>query len=101
MDESHQMLPQIRGQFAADKSRKGALVENGFRLPTAYDNRPLTFEEFERIDARTLYLSATPGDYELEVSDNLLKHSTEVMFFIFESFLCTYVILLNSLLFSI
>jgi excinuclease ABC subunit B len=73
VDESHQMLPQIRGQFASDKSRKGALVENGFRLPTAYDNRPLMFEEFERIDARTLYLSATPGDYELEVSDQVVE----------------------------
>ena len=73
VDESHQMLPQIRGQFAADRSRKEALVENGFRLPTAYDNRPLTFEEFESIDTRTLYLSATPGDYELEVSDQIVE----------------------------
>ncbi|MFC4406908.1 excinuclease ABC subunit UvrB [Haloarchaeobius iranensis] len=73
IDESHQTLPQIKGQFAGDKSRKDSLVENGFRLPTAYDNRPLTYEEFfEKTDKR-LYVSATPGDYEREHSDNIAE----------------------------
>jgi excinuclease ABC subunit B len=73
VDESHQTLPQIKGQFAGDKSRKDSLVENGFRLPTAYDNRPLTFEEFEEKTDRTLYVSATPGDYEREHSDQIVE----------------------------
>jgi len=73
VDESHQTLPQIRGQFAGDKSRKDSLVENGFRLPTAYDNRPLTFEEFEEKTDRTLYVSATPGDYEREESEQIVE----------------------------
>ncbi|WP_144904754.1 excinuclease ABC subunit UvrB [Halobellus captivus] len=73
VDESHQTLPQIRGQFAGDKSRKDSLVENGFRLPTAYDNRPLTFEEFEEKTDRTLYVSATPGDYERERSERIVE----------------------------
>jgi excinuclease ABC subunit B len=73
VDESHQTLPQVRGQFAGDKSRKDSLVENGFRLPTAYDNRPLTFEEFEEKTDRTLYVSATPGDYEREESDQVVE----------------------------
>jgi excinuclease ABC subunit B len=73
IDESHQMLPQIKGQFAADRSRKQSLVQNGFRLPTAYDNRPLTFEEFDKIDTRVLYLSATPGDYEMEIADRVVE----------------------------
>ena len=64
VDESHQTIPQIKGQYEGDKSRKDSLVENGFRLPTAYDNRPLTFEEFEDKTDRTLYVSATPGEYE-------------------------------------
>ena len=68
IDESHQMLPQIRGQFAGDKARKDALVENGFRLPTAYDNRPLTFDEFIDRIGTTLFVSATPGQYEQEHS---------------------------------
>jgi excinuclease ABC subunit B len=68
IDESHQMLPQIRGQFAGDKARKDALVENGFRLPTAYDNRPLTFDEFIDRIGTTLFVSATPGQYEDEHS---------------------------------
>ncbi len=73
IDESHQTLPQVKGQFAGDKSRKDSLVENGFRLPTAYDNRPLTYEEFfEKTDKR-LYVSATPGDYEREHSDNIAE----------------------------
>jgi len=73
IDESHQTLPQIRGQYEGDKSRKDSLVENGFRLPTSYDNRPLTFEEFEdRVDRR-LYVSATPGDYERESSGQVVE----------------------------
>ena len=73
VDESHVTLPQVRGQYAGDKSRKDSLVENGFRLPTAYDNRPLTFEEFEERTDRTLYVSATPGDYEREESDRIVE----------------------------
>ena len=73
VDESHQTLPQIRGQFAGDKSRKDSLVENGFRLPTAYDNRPLTFEEFGEKTDQTLYVSATPGDYERDESDQIVE----------------------------
>ncbi|WP_255198082.1 excinuclease ABC subunit UvrB [Halorarius litoreus] len=73
VDESHVTLPQIKGQFAGDKSRKDSLVENGFRLPTAYDNRPLTYEEFfEKTDKR-LYVSATPGDYEREESGQVVE----------------------------
>ena len=73
VDESHQTLPQIRGQFEGDKSRKDSLVGNGFRLPTAYDNRPLTFEEFEEKTDQTLYVSATPGDYEREQSAQIVE----------------------------
>ncbi|GAA0517630.1 Excinuclease ABC subunit B [Halorubrum aquaticum] len=73
VDESHQTIPQIRGQYEGDKSRKDSLVENGFRLPTAYDNRPLTFEEFEEKTDRTLYVSATPSEYEREESANVVE----------------------------
>ncbi|SDL91131.1 Excinuclease ABC subunit B [Halogranum gelatinilyticum] len=73
VDESHVTLPQIKGQFAGDKSRKDSLVENGFRLPTAYDNRPLTFEEFQEKTDKTLYVSATPGDYEREESEQIVE----------------------------
>ncbi len=73
IDESHVTVPQIRGQFEADRSRKEALVDNGFRLPTAYDNRPLTFEEFEAKTDRTLYVSATPADYEREASERVVE----------------------------
>jgi len=73
VDESHQTLPQIKGQYEGDKSRKDSLVENGFRLPTAYDNRPLTFEEFEAKTSRTLYVSATPADYEREHSEQVVE----------------------------
>ena len=73
IDESHQTVPQIKGQFAGDKSRKDSLVGNGFRLPTAYDNRPLQFEEFEEKTDRTLYVSATPADYEREESDQIVE----------------------------
>ena len=73
VDESHVTLPQIKGQFGGDKSRKDSLVENGFRLPTAYDNRPLTFEEFTDKTNRMLYVSATPGDYELDNSGQFVE----------------------------
>ena len=73
VDESHQTLPQIRGQFEGDRSRKESLVENGFRLPTAFDNRPLTFEEFEEKTGKTLYVSATPGDCEREQSAQIVE----------------------------
>ena len=73
VDESHQTIPQIKGQYEGDRSRKDSLVENGFRLPTAYDNRPLTFEEFEERTDRTLYVSATPGEYEREHSDRVVE----------------------------
>ncbi|GAB3420572.1 excinuclease ABC subunit UvrB [Haloparvum alkalitolerans] len=73
IDESHQTIPQIKGQYEGDKSRKDSLVENGFRLPTAYDNRPLTFEEFTEKTDRTLYVSATPGDYEREHSEQVVE----------------------------
>ena len=73
IDESHQTIPQIKGQFAGDKSRKESLVENGFRLPTAFDNRPLTFEEFEEKTDRMLYVSATPGEYEREHSGQIVE----------------------------
>ena len=73
VDESHVTLPQIKGQYEGDKSRKDSLVENGFRLPTAYDNRPLTFEEFEEKTDQLLYVSATPGEYELEHSGQVVE----------------------------
>ncbi|GGL46926.1 excinuclease ABC subunit UvrB [Halocalculus aciditolerans] len=73
IDESHRTVPQIKGQLAGDKSRKESLVENGFRLPTAYENRPLSFEEFQEKTDQTLYVSATPGDYEREVSENIVE----------------------------
>jgi len=73
IDESHQTVPQIRGQFAGDKSRKDSLVGNGFRLPTAYDNRPLRYPEFEEKTGQTLYVSATPADYEREHSDQVVE----------------------------
>lgn len=66
VDESHVSLPQIRGMYNGDHARKETLVEYGFRLPSALDNRPLKFEEFEEIKAPRIYVSATPGDYELE-----------------------------------
>ncbi|WP_281714498.1 excinuclease ABC subunit UvrB [Allobaculum stercoricanis] len=66
IDESHVSLPQIRGMFNGDRARKQTLVDYGFRLPSALDNRPLTFDEFEKKAKQTIYVSATPGDYELE-----------------------------------
>ncbi len=68
IDESHIGVPQIRGMYNGDRSRKETLVENGFRLPSALDNRPLRFEEFREIANQTVYVSATPGDYEVEAS---------------------------------
>jgi len=70
IDESHVSLPQIRGMYNGDRSRKETLVEYGFRLPSALDNRPLKFEEFETLVNQTIYVSATPGDYELEKTEN-------------------------------
>ncbi|MCQ2802673.1 MAG: excinuclease ABC subunit UvrB [Bacilli bacterium] len=69
IDESHVSIPQIRGMYNGDRSRKETLVEYGFRLPSALDNRPLNFEEFEKIMPQTICTSATPGDYELERTD--------------------------------
>ena len=66
IDESHMTIPQVRGMYNGDRSRKATLVEYGFRLPSALDNRPLTFEEFEERMGYTIYTSATPGPYELE-----------------------------------
>lgn len=66
VDESHASLPQVRGMYMGDRSRKTTLVEHGFRLPSAIDNRPLTFDEFEKVDLPFIYVSATPGDYELQ-----------------------------------
>ncbi|RLJ09591.1 MAG: excinuclease ABC subunit B, partial [Candidatus Aenigmatarchaeota archaeon] len=68
IDESHVTIPQLRGMVEGDRSRKKSLIEYGFRLPSAYDNRPLTFKEFEARVNQVIYVSATPGDYELEKS---------------------------------
>ena len=73
VDESHMTLPQIRGMYAGDKARKTSLVDYGFRLPAAYDNRPLNFGEFESRIGQALFVSATPGEYELEHSDNVVE----------------------------
>jgi excinuclease ABC subunit B len=68
IDESHVTIPQIRGMYEGDRSRKKTLVDFGFRLPSAMDNRPLNFEEFEKIRPKTIFVSATPGKYEMEIS---------------------------------
>lgn len=68
VDESHMTIPQVRGMYNGDRARKETLVEHGFRLPSAMDNRPLTFTEFQRHINQTIYVSATPGEYELERS---------------------------------
>ena len=68
IDESHQMLPQVRGMFNGDYSRKKTLVDYGFRLPSAFDNRPLKFHEFEEYMRKVIFVSATPGDYEMHHS---------------------------------
>ncbi|MCK5846835.1 MAG: excinuclease ABC subunit UvrB [Bacteroidales bacterium] len=72
VDESHVSLPQIRAMYGGDKSRKTNLVEYGFRLPSAMDNRPLIFDEFEQITKQTIYVSATPADYELQRSEGVI-----------------------------
>ena len=73
VDESHVAVPQLHGQFAGDRSRKDTLVEHGFRLPSARDNRPLRFDEvMERLN-QVVFLSATPGDYEIDISDQVVE----------------------------
>ena len=72
IDESHVTVPQVRGMYNGDRARKLNLVEHGFRLPSAMDNRPLTFEEFEQFQHTTIYVSATPADYELEQSGGVV-----------------------------
>ncbi|MBQ9476873.1 MAG: excinuclease ABC subunit UvrB [Bacteroidales bacterium] len=72
VDESHVTLPQVHAMYGGDHSRKSVLVEYGFRLPAAADNRPLTFDEFEQITGQKIYVSATPADYELEKSEGLV-----------------------------
>jgi excinuclease ABC subunit B len=72
VDESHVSMPQIRAMYGGDRSRKESLVEYGFRLPSAMDNRPLTFQEFEDIVGQTIYVSATPSDYELMQSEGVV-----------------------------
>ena len=72
LDESHQTVPQISGMYGGDRSRKLVLVDYGFRLPSALDNRPLNFHEFESMTGQTIYVSATPGDYELEKTEGIV-----------------------------
>jgi excinuclease ABC subunit B len=72
IDESHVTVPQIGGMYRGDRSRKSTLVEHGFRLPSALDNRPLNFQEFEKLLDKTIYVSATPGDYEFKKSEGLV-----------------------------
>ena len=71
LDESHVMLPQLRAMYAGDRSRKTALVDYGFRLPSALDNRPLRFDEFEELAKQQIYVSATPAAYEREMSGGI------------------------------
>jgi len=73
IDESHVTLPQVRGMYKGDRARKESLVEYGFRLPSAMDNRPLNFEEFEQKLNNVIYVSATPGEYEFEHSDQVVE----------------------------
>lgn len=72
IDESHQTIPQVSGMYGGDRSRKLTLVDYGFRLPSALDNRPLNFHEFESLLNQTVFVSATPGDYELEATEGLV-----------------------------
>jgi len=72
LDESHQMIPQLKGMYAGDRSRKLSLVEHGFRLPSALDNRPLNFPEFEKRVVQAIYVSATPGDYEIDKTGGVI-----------------------------
>ena len=73
IDESHVTLPQVRGMYGGDRSRKDTLIDFGFRLPSAYDNRPLTFDEFYSKIGQKIFVSATPGDFELQKSDNIAE----------------------------
>ncbi len=73
IDESHMMIPQIRGMYAGDRSRKEVLVEHGFRLPSALDNRPLKFDEFAEVVKQTIYVSATPSKYEFEQAEQVVE----------------------------
>jgi excinuclease ABC subunit B len=73
IDESHQTIPQLHGMYNGDRSRKKALIDYGFRLPSAYDNRPLRFHEFEQYMGRVVFVSATPGDYELKRSAQVVE----------------------------
>lgn len=73
IDESHVTVPQVRGMYAGDRSRKSSLIDNGFRLPSAYDNRPLNFEEFEGNINQVLFVTATPGPYEIEHSTTIAE----------------------------
>lgn len=73
LDESHMMLPQLRGMYNGDRARKDVLVDYGFRLPSAKDNRPLKFEEFEKLMGTTLYTSATPGPYEMQKNEAVVE----------------------------
>ena len=73
VDESHVTLPQVRGMYNGDRARKMALVDYGFRLPSALDNRPLKFDEFEQKVNQAIYVSATPGDYELNLSNDIVE----------------------------
>lgn len=72
VDESHVSMPQIRAMYGGDRSRKSALVEYGFRLPSAMDNRPLTFAEFEEMTPQTIFVSATPSDYEIRLAEGVV-----------------------------
>lgn len=72
VDESHESVPQIRAMYGGDRRRKQTLVEYGYRLPAALDNRPLTFDEFEEMTPQTIYMSATPADYELQKSEGVI-----------------------------
>ena len=73
IDESHVTVPQLGAMYKGDRSRKETLVEFGFRLPSALDNRPVRFDEFEKLSPQTIYVSATPGDYEKEHADNIVE----------------------------
>ena len=73
IDESHVTLPQIRAMYAGDRSRKEMLVEHGFRLPSAFDNRPFTFDEFQQQINQVIYVSATPAKYEMEQTQQVVE----------------------------
>jgi excinuclease ABC subunit B len=72
IDESHVTVPQIRAMYGGDRSRKESLVQYGFRLPSAFDNRPLKFDEFEQLHSETIYISATPANFEIEQSEGVI-----------------------------